>query len=47
MHPKEDTHDYRSEDKLKETAKKYMQFIRFPIYVKVIKEVLCMSHERQ
>merc|ERR1712139_51209 len=28
-----------SEDKLKETAKKYSQFIQFPIYVKVKKEV--------
>merc|ERR1711982_172683 len=27
------------EDKLKETAKKYSQFIQFPIYVKVKKEV--------
>merc|ERR1712226_759440 len=32
-------HDYLSEDKLKETAKKYSQFIQFPIYVKVKKEV--------
>merc|ERR1711975_177069 len=30
---------YLSEDKLKETAKKYSQFIQFPIYVKVKKEV--------
>merc|ERR1711877_79459 len=36
---KEDAHDYLSEDKLKETAKKYSQFIQFPIYVKVKKEV--------
>merc|ERR1712147_434440 len=35
----EDAHDYLSEDKLKETAKKYSQFIQFPIYVKVKKEV--------
>merc|ERR1712060_316282 len=28
-----------SEDKLKEAAKKYSQFIQFPIYVKVKKEV--------
>merc|ERR1712019_306154 len=28
-----------SEDKLKESAKKYSQFIQFPIYVKVKKEV--------
>merc|ERR1712062_941804 len=36
---KEDAHDYLSEDKLKETAKNYSQFIQFPIYVKVKKEV--------
>merc|ERR1712054_324146 len=36
---KEDAHGYLSEDKLKETAKKYSQFIQFPIYVKVKKEV--------
>merc|ERR1712118_19655 len=36
---KEDAHDYLSEVKLKETAKKYSQFIQFPIYVKVKKEV--------
>merc|ERR1712174_32036 len=36
---KEDAHDYLSEDKLKEAAKKYSQFIQFPIYVKVKKEV--------
>merc|ERR1712078_600267 len=34
-----DAHDYLSEDKLKESAKKYSQFIQFPIYVKVKKEV--------
>merc|ERR1712178_647399 len=34
-----DAHEYLSEDKLKETAKKYSQFIQFPIYVKVKKEV--------
>merc|ERR1712207_51637 len=39
LHLKEDTHDYLSEDKLKEAAKKYSQFIQFPIYVKVKKEV--------
>merc|ERR1712072_1259327 len=39
LHLKEDAHDYLSEDKLKETAKKYSQFIQFPIYVKVMKEV--------
>merc|ERR1712238_416289 len=39
LHLKEDAHDYLSEDKLKETAKKYSQFIQFPIYVKLKKEV--------
>lgn len=39
LHLKEDAHDYLSEDKLKEMAKKYSQFIQFPIYVKVKKEV--------
>merc|ERR1719160_1975058 len=39
LHLKEDAHDYLSEDKLKETAKKYSQFIQFPLYVKVKKEV--------
>merc|ERR1739845_49678 len=39
LHLKEDAHDYLSEDKLKETAKKHGQFIQFPIYVKVKKEV--------
>merc|ERR1719235_2952150 len=34
LHLKEDAHDYLSEDKLKELAKKYSQFIQFPIYVK-------------
>merc|ERR1712178_651720 len=38
LHLKEDAHDYLSEDKLKETSKKYSQFIQFPIYVKVEKE---------
>jgi len=36
---KEDAHDYLAEDKLKEASKKYSQFIQFPIYVKVKKEV--------
>jgi heat shock protein 90kDa beta len=36
---KEDAHDYLSEDKLKDAVKKYSQFIQFPIYVKVKKEV--------
>merc|ERR1719461_1719095 len=39
LHLKEDAHDYLSESKLKESAKKYSQFIQFPIYVKVKKEV--------
>merc|ERR1712207_117234 len=39
LHLKEDAHDFLSEDKLKEAAKKYSQFIQFPIYVKVKKEV--------
>merc|ERR1711965_1038880 len=39
LHLKEDAHDYLSEDKLKETSKRYSQFIQFPIYVKVKKEV--------
>jgi len=39
LHLKEDAHDYLSEDKLKETAKKFSQFMQFPIYVKVKKEV--------
>merc|ERR1712232_1135728 len=39
LHLKEDAHDFLSEDKLKESAKKYSQFIQSPIYVKVKKEV--------
>merc|ERR1719387_2612475 len=39
LHLKDDAHDYLAEDKLNETAKKYSQFIQFPIYVKVKKEV--------
>jgi len=39
LHLKEDAHEYLAEDKLKEAAKKYSQFIQFPIYVKVKKEV--------
>merc|ERR1711988_1693644 len=39
LHLKEDAHEYLSESKLKEAAKKYSQFIQFPIYVKVKKEV--------
>merc|ERR1711933_152533 len=45
LHVKEDAHDYLSEDKLKETAKKYSQFIQFPIYVKVKKEVDAETEE--
>merc|ERR1712137_185259 len=36
---KEDAHDYLNEGKLKESSKKFSQFIQFPIYVKVKKEV--------
>merc|ERR1711939_496437 len=39
LHLKEDAHEYLAEDKLKDTAKKYSQFIQFPIYVKVKREV--------
>merc|ERR1712139_576363 len=39
LHLKEDAHDYLAEDKLKDLSKKYSQFIQFPIYVKVKKEV--------
>merc|ERR1712066_1011235 len=45
LHLKEDAHDYLSEDKLKESAKKYSQFIQFPIYVKVKKEVDAEAEE--
>jgi len=45
LHLKEDAHDYLSEDKLKESVKKYSQFIQFPIYVKVKKEVDVESEE--
>merc|ERR1711948_45856 len=38
-------HDYLSEDKLKESVKKYSQFIQFPIYVKVKKEVEAEAEE--
>merc|ERR1712172_199174 len=47
LHLKEDAHDYLSEDKLKETAKKYSQFIQFPIYVKVKKEVDADAEEEE
>jgi len=39
LHLKEDAHEYLSEDKLKDTSKKYSQFIQFPIYVKIKKEI--------
>merc|ERR1712166_1273647 len=45
LHLKEDAHDYLSEDKLKETSKKYSQFIQFPIYVKVKKEAEADAEE--
>jgi len=45
LHLKEDAHDYLSEEKLKETSKKYSQFIQFPIYVKVKKEVEAEADE--
>merc|ERR1712000_2990 len=45
LHLKEDAHDYLPEDKLKETSKKYSQFIQFPIYVKVNKEVEADAEE--
>merc|ERR1712004_689000 len=45
LHLKEDAHDYLSEDKLKETTKKYSQFIQYPIYVKVKKEVEAEAEE--
>merc|ERR1719322_296805 len=45
LHLKEDAHDYLSEDKLKETTKKYSQFIQFPIYVKIKKEVEAEADE--
>merc|ERR1712066_1149040 len=45
LHLKEDAHDYLSEDKLKDSVKKYSQFIQFPIYVKVKKEVEAEAEE--
>merc|ERR1712230_252959 len=39
LHLKEDAHDYLSEDRLKEATKKFSQFMQFPIYVKVKKEI--------
>merc|ERR1711953_1163607 len=45
LHLKEDAHDYLSEDKLKDTTKKYSQFIQFPIYVKIKKGVEAEAEE--
>merc|ERR1712007_35337 len=45
LHLKEDAHDYLSEDKLKDLTKKYSQFIQYPIYVKVKKEVEADTEE--
>merc|ERR1719411_1821734 len=45
LHLKEDAHDYLSDDKLKDTTKKYSQFIQYPIYVKVKKEVEAETEE--
>merc|ERR1712036_60719 len=42
LHLKEDAHDFLSEDKLKETSKKFSQFIQYPIYMKVKKEAFDM-----
>merc|ERR1719162_96363 len=47
LHLKEDAHDYLSESKLKDVAKKYSQFIQFPIYVKVKKEVEAEADEEE
>merc|ERR1712190_169035 len=47
LHLKEDAHDYLSESKLKDTAKKYSQFIQFPIYVKIKKEVESEAEEEE
>merc|ERR1712110_676758 len=47
LHLKEDAHDYLSEDKLKDTTKKYSQFIQYPIYVKVKKEVEAEAEEEE
>merc|ERR1712113_464146 len=45
LHLKEDAHDFLAEDKLKDLSKKYSQFIQFPIYVKVKKEVEADAEE--
>merc|ERR1719230_860925 len=47
LHLKEDAHDYLSEGKLKDVAKKYSQFIQFPIYVKIKKEVESEAEEKE
>merc|ERR1719428_2824090 len=47
LHLKEDAHDYLSEEKLKDSVKKYSQFIQFPIYVKVKKEVEEEAEEKE
>merc|ERR1712085_77120 len=47
LHLKEDAHDYLAEDKLKDASKKYSQFIQFPIYVKVKKEVEAEADEEE
>merc|ERR1711953_1414599 len=39
LHLKEDALDYLNEDRLKEVTAKYSQFIQYPIYVKVKKEI--------
>merc|ERR1712048_198660 len=39
LHLKEDALDYLNGDKLKEVTAKYSQFIQYPIYVKVKKEI--------
>merc|ERR1719387_820640 len=39
LHLKEDALDYLSESKLKDSVQKFSQFIQYPIYVKVKKEV--------
>merc|ERR1719301_497545 len=47
LHLKEDAHDFLSEDKLKETSKKFSQFIQYPIYMKVKKEVEADTEEEE
>merc|ERR1719454_109952 len=39
LHLKEDALDYLSEQKLKDSVQKFSQFIQYPIYVKVKKEI--------